>query len=361
MKKLLLFMGLCCVLAVSCAAGKNDFGWYTDFKAAKKSAQSQKKNILLFASSFQDFEGSQAAVHMLTKSCAFTDAVKKSYICVHVDFAEADVLSEINDEIVADDGKRSFALKRKNRQKQFAVADAYALFQTPLAIITTAEGYYVDKVDFNYGLADIAAYTDVLDVQKDTVRIVNERVQAIRRSSGVKKVQAIDELYTNTPHNVRAPLIHLVRLIPRIDKKDASGLVSAYLREGAYLEACERLKTSTPDDAAAIYEKNALNKRLTPHDRQLLYYAAAHILVLNGSTSAERSIALFRAAYAADPESPYAKKIALTADTAERLFHAPPKTEYASDRHTLPPHTLDVERSGSKTHSESVSSVPPMH
>ncbi|MGP1457886.1 MAG: hypothetical protein ACTTKL_01045 [Treponema sp.] len=334
MKKLPFFIGLMCVLAVSCAAGKNEFGWYADFEAAKKAAKSQKKNILLFVSSFQDFEDSASAVALLTKSRAFTDAVEDSYVCVHFDFSKANILIEENDEKSTADKKNRLSAKQKTLQKQFSVADSYAVKETPQAVIATADGYYVGKADFNYGGADAAAYADALEAQKDTARLVNELTAAVKNSSGVKKAQAIDELYARTAQNCRAPLKDLVRLIPRIDKKNESGLVSSYLREGAYLDASERLKASGPAEAAAVYEKAAADERLNPIDRQLLYYAAANVLALNGSAFADRIISLLLTSVSAAPESPYAQKIALTADEAEKTLRAP---DAASNADTAPP------------------------
>lgn len=355
MKKLPFFIGLCSFLAVSCTAGKNEFGWYTDFETAKKAAQSQKKNIVLFVSSFQDFEGSSAAVQTLTHSRAFTDAVKNSYVCVHFDFAKADNLIEENDSTAKE--KKRLRTRQADIKAQFAVADSYAVQYTPTALITTAEGYYVGRADFNYGRADAEEYATTLEAQKEAVRMVNEQVQAIQRASGVKKVQAIDALYTSTPQNVRAPLTSLVHAVPRIDQKNESGLVSAYLREAAYLDAYERLKTSGGTEAADVYEKAAADERLLPADRQRLYYAAAHTLAMNGGNS-ERIMSLFRAAFAAAPESPAAKKIALTIDHLQTILSMQNGASNGKKLSQVPSPVPDDKHTDSKAAPKSPFTVP---
>lgn len=318
MKKITILIAVICALSVSCTKGKNSYGWYTDFDSAKNAAKSQKKNILLFVSSFRDFDGAQDAVNMLTQSKDFTKALKNKYVCVYFDFSEADKLSgDAFENSTAAEQKR-IEQKRTEMQKQFSTADSYAVRDTPAAILTTADGYYITDVDFDYKPTSIDGYVGVLASEEDSIKEINDMVAAVKKSSGVKKVQAIDALYMNTPETYRIPLADLIKQVPSADKKDESGLVSKYIREYAYIQVYEMLKNLDVDGAVNIYEKTAENPRISQDDKQMLYYAAANTLALTGLKNSDKVIALLRSSYDAAPESEYAETIKLTADNIEK-------------------------------------------
>ena len=86
MKKIMVAVSIMAAVLMTSCGGKQDVnGWYSDFAAAKKTAQAKNKNILLFVNSDFDDDGTEAGVKAVL-SKEFSNALKGKYVLVHFDF-----------------------------------------------------------------------------------------------------------------------------------------------------------------------------------------------------------------------------------------------------------------------------------
>ena len=112
----------------SCGAKADKNGWFSDFEAAKKTAQAKNKNIILMVNSDYDIDGSATGVKALTETDDFTKALSDGYVCVHFDFTNLQAAME-GPGIDATSAEQKAAEKRKETlQKQFLVADTRPCF-----------------------------------------------------------------------------------------------------------------------------------------------------------------------------------------------------------------------------------------
>lgn len=294
-----------------CGGEKPDgTGWYSSLETAKKLAQRQGKSILLFVNSAFDAEGTDAAVRMLLENPDFVRGVQDKYVCVHFDFTQAAGDSAVIPEGATSREQKAAEAKSAEMQRQFRAADLYGVQPTPAALLATKEGYFISSVDFDYYSDSAEEYINVVEGLSGAVADMNALVAAAKKGPNRERVRAIDALYEAAQSDSHRLLFaDLYRRIPRMDKKDESGLVSKYICAAADADAYARITAFDLAGAAGIYTKAAADSRVSAADRQVLYYSAVNVLAASGSGDYAAILDLLQKSYDAEPSSVYAEGI----------------------------------------------------
>ena len=213
----------------SCGAKADKNGWFSDFEAAKKTAQAKNKNIILMVNSDYDIDGSATGVKALTETDDFTKALSDGYVCVHFDFTNLQAAME-GPGIDATSAEQKAAEKRKETlQKQFLVADMLAIQETPAMVIATRDGYFITNITSDFASSSVDGYVGLINAEKQLVDMTTLKVEATKVGSAKERIAAIDAIYEGSTENQRLALVDLSKTLVDLDKKNESGLVGKHL------------------------------------------------------------------------------------------------------------------------------------
>ncbi len=282
------------VLFTSCGAKKNAAGWYTDFEAAKKAANSKNKSILLFVHSDYDMDGSDAGVAALTGSSEFIKALNERYVCVLFSFTDLETTMNGAGLDATNAEQKAVEKRKKLLQEQFRVADIYAIQETPSITLITKDGYYITSVSNDFSGSSVDGYVGLVNAEDAAVRQMQAAVLATEKGSASERIAAIDALFESSTEMQRLALVDLSRKLVDLDKKNESGLVSKHLFSIANAESYEKLSSLDFVGAVKIYSRYAEDKRILPVDSQALYFMAASAMARSGSSDVSAVIALLQ-------------------------------------------------------------------
>jgi len=303
MKKNGLFAAvLAAVLFVSCG-GADKNGWYSDFDAAKKAAKAKNKNVLLLVNSDYDVPMTDVGIKALTSDSRFTDALKDSYVCVHFSFVDLQSFLAGPDLNATNSEQKAAEKRRALLQKQFGIADMYAVQETPAIVLVSKDGYYITSLSCDFLGSEPEGYVGLVNAEKTIVEEFQAKIRATETGSAKERIAAIDAIYESSTDNQRLALVDLSRKLVSLDKKNESGLVSKHLFAIANEEAFAKLNGVDYIGAIKIYSKYAEDKRILPVDAQALYFMAASVYARSGVDSIEPIISTLQKAVDVAPES----------------------------------------------------------
>ena len=287
----------------SCGAKADKNGWFSDFEAAKKTAQAKNKNIILMVNSDYDIDGSATGVKALTETDDFTKALSDGYVCVHFDFTNLQAAME-GPGIDATSAEQKAAEKRKETlQKQFLVADMLAIQETPAMVITTRDGYFITNITSDFASSSVDGYVGLINAEKQLVDMTTLKVEATKVGSAKERIAAIDAIYEGSTENQRLALVGLSKKLVDLDKKNESGLVGKHLFSIANAEAFMKINSMDFVGAIKTYSAYAEDKRMKPVDSQALYFMAASTMARSGINDINAIISYLQKSIDADPEN----------------------------------------------------------
>lgn len=265
--------------------------WVTDFEAAKKQAQEEKKDL------FIDFTGSDWCgwCKRLDKEVfskpLFLNAMLEDFVFVKLDFPR--------------ETEQSAEVKAQNQKLQ----QEFQVRGFPTIFLATADGTPYARTGYQRGGPE--AYVKHLAVLRAGKNKLEELTTQIEAASGVERAKLLDQL---VEHKAKSGLpIEMARMqeIIELDAADAAGLKSKYsskqalsdlqMELGAAAQARDLGKLGSLLDAALqepVY---------TPQDRQQLYMARAKVHAQSGEL--DSAIAQLEKAKETAPESPLGKQI----------------------------------------------------
>ena len=293
---------LAAVLFVSCG-GADKNGWYSDFDAAKKAAKAKNRNVLLLVNSDYDVPMTDIGIKALTSDRKFTDALKDSYVCVHFSFVELQSFLAGPDLNATNSEQKAAEKRRAVLQKQFGIADMYAVQETPAIVLVSKDGYYITSLSCDFLGSEAEGYVGLVNAEKPIVEEFEAKIKATETGSAKERIAAIDAIYESSTDNQRLAMVDLSRKLVSLDKKNESGLVSKHLFAIANEEAFAKLNDIDYIGAIKIYIKYAEDKRILPVDAQALYFMAASVYARSGIDSIDPIIATLQKAVDAAPES----------------------------------------------------------
>lgn len=342
MKKI--FTIICAVFAalavVSCAKKEetDEFGWYSDFGAARKAAQKDNKSIILYFSAVDSDNVSADWNDKIFKTTEFKEKFSPDFVFCNLDFSDSrfndvygaeddansdsgDASDEENDENAAKKSQRSAKETSRLQQKlaeDMLLPSYYAVESLPAVRLLTKQGYVISPllIEENY---------DIDDVQAEIEKVAERRTQITNLlttiSTGKKDeaLNAIDELYDSTEDEYKFLLADLHEQFIKLDKKNESGRTVDHIFQLANARAQEAFFENDIEKAVEKLETPLKYDILTPENRLQAYYSVGYFLAMSGSTDYDRIISYFQKAHDADPESEYAEYLSQMIDNLNEM------------------------------------------
>lgn len=307
MKKFLLtIVALTAVVFASCSKTevKNEQGWYTDYNACIKQAQSENKKVMLIVSGEETDTVSVKLKNSVFYSEEFLQQFSNEYL-----FCEVDISPSL---FKAAKPPRDADKKAKKDSKKFEkilaarmrVVTIYGVQNTPTLFLLSPEGYVIKG--FTYiPCESLSEFNALLAMYSEEINGMKELIQNVKNSSKLDKVKAIDMLYENTSPSCLYLLTDLMRQVPVLDSKNESGLVGKYVMAVATSDAMDAYMARKTKKVAHIYESSAKSKWLSPEQKQQQYYAAAFVVGSNTPEPEETALMIkyLEKAIEIDPES----------------------------------------------------------
>ncbi len=302
----------------------DEFGWYSDFNAAKKLAQKDNKSIILYFSALDADGKSENFNSKIFKTAEFKEKFSPEYVLCNIDFSNSrfkdvygtdeeksdseDVSGGEKPEDSAEKAKRSDKENSRLQQKlsqDMMLPSYYAVDALPAFFILTKQGYVISPllVEENY---------DINDVQNEIAKSAGRKNQVSNLlttiSTGKKEdaLKAIDELYDTTDDDYKFLLEDLHEKYIKLDKKNQSGGTVNHIFELANARAQKAFFENDYEKVVECLELPLKYDILTPENRLQAYYGAGYFLAMSGSTDYDRIIDYFQKAYDSAPESEYA-------------------------------------------------------
>jgi len=331
------------VLALSSCSKKaqaDEFGWFSNFDDAKKAANDDNKQIILYFSERDTQNGDFD--DKIFRTSEFKEKFSPEYVFCNLDFSTSrfdDVYQNEKTEISSDseslDSKyedsesenseskdsnsetENSAKKRGSKETEklqsqlsvdMALANVYAVQAFPAVYLVTKQGYMISPIL-------VEEYYDIDDFQNEIAK-TDERKQKVSGllttiSTGKKEdvLSAIDELYTSTDDNYKFLLAELSEKYIKLDKKNESGKTVDHIFALANSRAQKALFEQDYDKAEKELVSPLNYKILTAEDRQQVYYSAGYFLAMSGSSNYDKMTEYFQKSYDEAPQSEYAETI----------------------------------------------------
>lgn len=333
MKKIftIICAALAAVVLVSCAKKEtaDEFGWYSDFDAAKKAAQKDNKSIILYFSDV-DSDGVSADWNdKIFKTTEFKEKFSPDFVFCNIDFSDSrfndvygagddsdsgDASDEENDEAAAKKSKRSAKETSRLQQKlaeDMLLPSYYAVESFPAVRLLTKQGYVISPllIEEIYDIDDVQAEIEKSGERRAQITNLLTTISTGKKDEALK---AIDELYDSTEDEYKFLLADLHEQFIKLDKKNESGRTVDHIFQLANARAQEAFFENDIEKAVEELEAPLKYDILTPENRLQAYYSVGYFLAMSGSTDYDRIIDYFQKAHDAAPESEYAENIQQT-------------------------------------------------
>lgn len=303
MKKIMIAVSVFAALILaSCDKSQDSNGWFSDFEAAKKTAQTKNKEILFFVNSDADVPGSENGVQAIL-SKEFVDSVKDGFVCVHFDFTDLQSVFGVSENEISSKEQKNLEKRRELLNKQFKIADFYGIRETPVINILSKDGYFISEINCEFNSDSMEGFAGLLKLEADEIAEFNKKVASTKKGSKQEKIDAIDVLFEEAADVHKLALYDLLKKAVSIDSKNDSGKIGKFIVQIAHTDAYNKLLTQDVAGALKIYEKCAENKFISPEDVQSLYFMCAELAIKLPDAKAEDVISYMNQAVQAAPES----------------------------------------------------------
>jgi len=314
MKKAFLFAGMLIAAALvvtSCGGVKADeHGWYHDYDAAKAVANKQKKDIILFVSSFDSDEKSSKLNKDVFQTDEFKNSLAKQYVCINMDFSQSEYAkSQVGPEATEKEKKAAKSVEDKFNKDMKTVA-GYSMETSPAVFLTTKEGYLISRLAIDDTVAKTADFAKLITDQKDQSKKINDLVAAVAAASNLEKAKAIDALYEASEPESRYLLAGLISEFITLDKENKTGLAGKYILADANVKAQNAFMDKKYDDVVKAFVDASNSPSLSADEKQQALYTAAYTMATTGSTDYDKIGEYFQQSFDANPQSQYAPQIA---------------------------------------------------
>ncbi|HQC27605.1 MAG TPA: thioredoxin family protein [Treponemataceae bacterium] len=288
---------LCLVVSlmlIACSSSPTEAHWLYDYEEAQELAEQENKNILLFFVGSDWDEVSIALSNDIFPSKSFISKIASEYILVQLDFPQDENL-----------------ITEEQFYRNYDVANRFSLEGIPSAILTTKEGYIIDK--YNEIASDEISEADraadfIKQIQKSKKKstTIISTVKKMDKTEGPKKANLVDTILNQLDPDYTYLHTDLIAQIPEHDPDNTTKLHEKYLLQLTYPKAMEALYAGDYENAIQMLIEVAENKKISKKDSQEAYYTAAYLNAQMGLED-EQTIAYLQLAYNVDPESEVAQ------------------------------------------------------
>ncbi|MDI9387223.1 MAG: hypothetical protein QM387_06505 [Spirochaetota bacterium] len=284
------------LLLIACSSTPTEAHWLYDYEEAQGLAEQENKNILLFFVGSDWDEVSIALSNDIFPSKPFLSKIASEYILVQLDFPEDEDL-----------------ITEEQFYRNYDVANRFALEGIPSAVLTTKEGYVIDKyneiADDEISDAEKAAdFIKQIQKSKKKSTTIISTVKKMDKAEGPKKAKLVDTILNQLNSDYTYLHSELIAQIPEHDPDNTTKLYEKYLLQLTYPKSMEALYAGDYENAIQMLVEVAENKKISKKDSQEAYYTAAYLNAQMGLED-EQTIAYLQLAYDVDPESEIAQNV----------------------------------------------------
>ncbi len=315
MKRILSGIAAClAVLLVFVSCASTPTGWLADYEEGQQLATKEGKDLFLFFSS-EDTDGVSTQLRTsIFDTESFIKSAGKDYVLVHLDFSESRLMSVQVAEDATEEQKQAAEAAMPQLEKDIGTAMNFSVTDggMPVMILATAQGYVYGVIAYNAEVTTPEQFMAVIDENNENRDKIKALVKAIDGSSGVEKLNAIDNLYEATDPTYSYLLSDFYAMAAELDPNNESGKRGKYAILNAYAIATEALYVGDAYGAISAMLAPIDEGFCTPEEQQELYYQAAYFSSLVGD--AEGMMKFLTDALACAPESEMAASIQMTID-----------------------------------------------
>ena len=315
MKRILSGIVAClAVLLVFASCASTPAGWISDYEEGQQLASKEGKDLFLFFSS-EDTDGVSTQLRSsIFDTQSFIKAAGKDYVLVHLDFSESRLMSVQVPEDATEEQKQAAEAAMPQLERDLGAAMNFSVTEggLPAMILATAQGYVYGVVAYDATVTTPEQFMAVINENSENRNKIKALVKAIDSSAGVKKLNAIDELYEATDPAYSYLLSDFYALAPELDPNNESGKRGKYAILNAYSVATEALYMGDAFGAISAMLAPIEEGFCSPAEQQELYYQAAYFSSLIGDS--ESMMNYLTTALELAPESEMAASIRLTID-----------------------------------------------
>lgn len=288
-----------------------DNGCFLTMDAAAENAKKNKQDILLIITTGDDDEPSRNFCANVLNAPEFKSEISSKYSIVNFDFSEASYQKTVVREDSTPAEQKAADAYADMMYQNAKVASLLNVQAAPSVFIFTKEKYYVDEIIFENDVSNVKEFAALISNYNGRMAEVNEMVKATEKGSVAERVLAIDALFESTDAVYKTFLSDLIAKVIELDKKNETGLLSKYIVADANAKASDSFTEGNVLDAVNAFTSAAKSPYLEPGHIQQLYYMAAYILAMSGSTDYPVMLDYLQKSLDADPESENAEGVAM--------------------------------------------------
>ncbi len=287
------------------------YGWYSDLDVCLDAAKKENKNVFLL---FTRDNSDQVSLGLKEK-VFFTDEFKylfsDQYKFCCLDFSIERLKMAAPAEDASSGEKKIAAVEAKRLDRDMKKLVIYGAQTTPLLLVLTSEGYVISCVSYIPSKTP-EEFADMMHMFDNDIISMTDEIKSLKNLRGVEKVQAIDRIYETTNNTYRYSLKDLILEVPKLDKKNQSGLVGKYILAAASTKSLDYYLDRHPEKAPDAYIAALNSNYLDTNQKQQCYYAAAYIIGSQDPSIevSEKIMGYLQKAIDLDAESPLGQQCA---------------------------------------------------
>ncbi|MBQ7881899.1 MAG: thioredoxin family protein [Treponema sp.] len=276
MKKNILFIAIIATLFCLVACSSKPAGWLTDFDEAKKIANRQDKNLLIFFSG-EDWDGvsTDLKTNILTTP-EFMTVVEEDYVLVQIDISNVAYESTEVPEDATEEEKAAAQAILADLEKKSEIASNFSVNTMPAILLTTKDGYIFSSL-YNDPNTTREEYLEKIANAKETGNNIRELSKKVKSSRGVKKVTAINNLYEALEPSYRYLLGDLISQTLELDPENKSGVMDKFSIHDSNAKAMTKFMQGDFEAGIAELKAPLETTFLSIEQKQEIYYQIAYL------------------------------------------------------------------------------------
>lgn len=301
-----LFLSLLVLISfISCGKKSNvsENGCFNTLDDASESAKKNKQNILLIVTTGEDDIASKSFIENVLSAPDFKKEISTKYATVNFDFSEASYQKTVVKEDATKEEQSAAEAYADLMYENARVASLLNIQAAPAVFLFTKEKYFITEIVFEKDVSNVSEFYSLISREDDLAATINEMVRATEKGSVADRVIAIDVLFESTDSVYKSFLGDLIDKVVELDKKNESGLLSKYILAKANTKASDFFMEGKIPEAVVCFTEAAKQQYVEPIHVQQLYYMAAYILAMSGSTDYTSMLDYLQKSLDAAPES----------------------------------------------------------
>ncbi|WP_187107414.1 thioredoxin family protein [Treponema pectinovorum] len=283
--------------------------WIDNLIDAKAAAQKENKKIFLFFSGDDQDKSSASLKKSVFNTQEFMSEMQKKYVLANLDFSNSLYESAMPSPNASEEEKKQSEQIMAKLEENSKDASMYNIQATPSFFLLTKEGYVISELIFDEEPKSADDFFKFYETLSTKITEYENLLTSATKGKKEDRLNAINKLFEITDPQLRFLLQDFSAYYIKTDKNNKTGMVGTHVVALANANAVKAYLNQDPLTASEEFAKAALNKFLTPDEKQQCFYTAGFLFVQSGTTDYQKVGEYFKKAYDASPESPYAETI----------------------------------------------------